>query len=145
MQSPMQILQGRNASPDLSNAVRKQLGIQPEIVRNSDKHAVLPKHDLCLGQQVMYQDSARKCWYPAVIDSLCSEARSYKISTRGGIVHRKTQSPYSSLIFKYFKCLISENWIYSVFIVFTSVCNCPCNGIHAVQSCMHTCMSLNIK
>ena len=35
MKSPMQILQGRNARSDLpmSNATRKQLGIQPEVVR----------------------------------------------------------------------------------------------------------------
>ena len=43
-------------------------------------------------QQVMYQDSTSKCWYPAVIDSLCPGPRSYKISTRDGIVYRKTQS-----------------------------------------------------
>ena len=60
----------------MSNAARKQLGIQPEIIRNSDKHAALPTHDLNVGQQVMYQDSASKCWYPAVIDSFCSEPRS---------------------------------------------------------------------
>ena len=94
MKSPMQILQGRNARSDLpmSNAARKQLGIQPEIVRNNDKHAVLPMHDVHVGQQVMYQDSTSKCWYPAVIDSLCPEPRSYKITTRDGITYRKTQS-----------------------------------------------------
>ena len=56
MQSPMQILQGRNTRSDLpmSNAARKQLGIQPEIVRNSDKHAALTTHDLHVGQHVMF-------------------------------------------------------------------------------------------
>ena len=49
MQSPMQILQGNNARSDLPNAARKQLGIQPEIIRNSDKHAVLPTHNLHVG------------------------------------------------------------------------------------------------
>ena len=46
MQSPMQILQGRNARSDLpiSNAARQQLSIQHHKVRNSDKHAVLPTH-----------------------------------------------------------------------------------------------------
>ena len=94
MQSPMQILQGRNARPDLSmsNAARKQLGIQPEVIRNIDKHPVLPSHDLHIGQQVMYQGSTRKCWYPAVIDSLCPEPRSHKITTRDGNTYRKTQS-----------------------------------------------------
>ena len=94
LQSPMQILQGKNAGSDLpmSNATRKQLGIQPEVIRNSDKHAVLPMHDLHVGQQVIYQNSASKCWYPAVIDSLCPDPRSYKITTRDGIVYRKLQS-----------------------------------------------------
>ena len=54
----------------MPNAAMKQLGIKPEVIRNSDKHAVLPKHDLHVGQQVMYQDSASKCWYPAVIENL---------------------------------------------------------------------------
>ena len=96
----MQILQGKNARFDfpMSNAARKQLGIQPEVIRKNDKHAVFPMHDIYIGQQVMYQDSVSKCWYPAVIDSLCLEPRSYKITTRDGIVDRKTQphlKPYT--------------------------------------------------
>ena len=91
LQSSMQILQGRNARSDLpiSNNARKQLGIQPKIVRNTDKHVVLPTHDQHVSQQVMYQDATSKHWYPAVIDSLCPEPRSYKITTRNGIVYRK--------------------------------------------------------
>ena len=56
LQSLMQILQGRNARSDLpmSNAARKQLGIQSEIIRNLDKHAALPTHDLNVGQHVMH-------------------------------------------------------------------------------------------
>ena len=94
MSSPLQILQGTNSRSDMpmSNAAMKQLGIQPEVIRNIDKHAVLPLHDLHIGQQVMYQDSTNKHWYPAVIDSLCPELRSYKITTRDGITYRKTQS-----------------------------------------------------
>ena len=94
MKSSMQILQGRNTRSDfpMSNAARKQLGIQPEIVSNNDKHAVLPTHDLHVGQDVMYQDSTSKHLYPAIIQSLCSEPRSYKILTRYGIVYRKPQS-----------------------------------------------------
>ena len=72
--------------------LRNSLGIQPEVVVNNDKHAVLPMHDLYVGQQLMYQDSASKHWYPAVIDSLCPEPRSYKITTRDCIVYRKTLS-----------------------------------------------------
>ena len=54
IQSSMQILQGRNAKSDLpiSNAARKQLGIQPKVIRNRDKHVALPTHDLHVGQQV---------------------------------------------------------------------------------------------
>ena len=68
LQSPMQILQGRNARSDLSmsNAARKQLGIKPEINRNNAKDAVLAMHDLHVGQDVMYQDSTSTCWYPVV-------------------------------------------------------------------------------
>ena len=80
MKSPMQILPGRNVRSDLpmSNAARKQLGVQPEVVRSNDKHAVLPMHDLHVCQNVMYQHSASNHWYPAVIQSLCSELRGYK-------------------------------------------------------------------
>ena len=51
-QSPMQILQDRNTSSDLpmSNADRNQLCIHPKVIRNSDKHAVLPTYDLHIGQ-----------------------------------------------------------------------------------------------
>ena len=49
-------------------------------------------YDLNVGQHVMYQDSTSKHWYPAVMDSLCSEPRSYKIIKRDSIVYRKTQS-----------------------------------------------------
>ena len=94
LQSLMQILQGRNARSDLpmSNAARKQLGIQPKIIRDSDRHAALPTHDLNVGEHVIYQDSTSKHWYPAVVDSFCSEPRSYKIIMTDSIVYRKTQS-----------------------------------------------------
>ena len=54
-QLPLQILQGRSARSDLpmSSAARKQLGIQPEVLRNVDKHEVLPTHDLHVGQNIM--------------------------------------------------------------------------------------------
>ena len=59
LQSPMHILQGTSARSDfpMSNVARKQLGIQPEVIRNIEKHQVLPTHDLHVGQSVMYQDS----------------------------------------------------------------------------------------
>ena len=55
----MQILKGRSARSDLpmSNAARNKLGLQPEVLRNIDKHETLPRHDLHVGQHVMYQDS----------------------------------------------------------------------------------------
>ena len=88
----MNISQGSNARSDvpMSNAARKQLGIQPEVIRNSDNHAALPTHDPHVGQHVMFQDSTCKHWYPAVIKHLCPEPRHYKILTRDGIVYRKT-------------------------------------------------------
>ena len=94
LQSPMQILQSRNARSDLpmSKAARKELGVKPDVIRNSDNHAVLRINDLNVGHQVMYQDSASKHWYPAVIESLCPEPRSYKITIIDGIAYRKTQA-----------------------------------------------------
>ena len=82
----------------MSNAARKQLGIQPEVIRNIDKHEVLPTHDLHVGQSVMYQDSVTKKWHPGVIRSLCQEKRSYRVTTSDGAVYRKTQAhlkPYT--------------------------------------------------
>ena len=62
LQLPMHILQGRSARSDLpmSNATRKQFRIQHEVLRNIDKHEVLPIHNLHVGQSVMYQDSMTK-------------------------------------------------------------------------------------
>ena len=62
LQSPMQLFQDRSARSDLpiSNAARKQLRIQHEVLRNIDMHEVLPTHDLNVGQSVMYQYSVTK-------------------------------------------------------------------------------------
>ena len=100
LQSPMQIQQGRGSSFDLpmSNVTRKQLGIQPEVLRNSDKYKVLPTHYLYVGQSVMYQDSVTRFWHPTVIKSLCQEKTSYMITTIDGVVYRKMQAhlkPYT--------------------------------------------------
>ena len=93
---PIQILQVRSARSDLpmSNAARKQLGIQPEVIRNIDKHEVLSTHDLHIGQSVMYQNSEIKQWHPAVITSLCQEKRSYMLATSDGVVYRKMQAHF---------------------------------------------------
>ena len=96
----MQILQGISVRSDLpmSNAARKQLGIQHEVLRNINKHEVLPTHDLHVGQSVIYQDSVTKQWHPAIITGLHHEKRSYKIKTSNGVAYRKTQAhlkPYT--------------------------------------------------
>ena len=44
----------------LSKAARKQIGTQPEIIRNSDKHVVLSTNALNVGQHAMSQDSTSK-------------------------------------------------------------------------------------
>ena len=96
----MQVLQGRSTRSDLpmSNAARKQLGIQLEVIRNIDKHEVLPTHDIHVGQSVMHQDSVTKQWHQAVITRLCQEKRSYMINTSDGVVYRNMQAhlkPYT--------------------------------------------------
>ena len=100
LQSPMQILLGRNARSDLPmcNAARKQLGIQSERIRKVDKHKVLPTCDLHVGQCVMYQYSVTKQWHPVVITSWCQEKRSYMVTTSNCVVSRKMQAhlkPYA--------------------------------------------------
>ena len=76
----------------MSNAVRKKLSIQPEVIRNIDRYEVLPTHGLHIEQIIMYQDSVTKQWHPAVITSLCQEKRSYIINTSDGVVYRKMQA-----------------------------------------------------
>ena len=73
LQPPMQILQSRSARSDLpmSNVARKQLGLDPRQPRNKYKNEHLPSHDLHLGQDVMFQDSTSKWWFPTIITSLC--------------------------------------------------------------------------
>ena len=90
----MQILQNRTAKSQLpmSHAARKQLGLSSDHLRVKNKNANLPSHDLCVDQDVMFQDSIRKRWFPATITSLCEEPRSYKIDTRDGVIYRKMQA-----------------------------------------------------
>ena len=63
----MQILSSRAArsSLPLSNAAKKQMGIQSEELRHRHKNQYLPTHDLSLNQTVMYQEAVNKKWYPA--------------------------------------------------------------------------------
>ena len=90
LQSPVQILQNRTARPDLpmSNVARHQLGLNSEQFRSEYKNEHLHSHDLHLCQHVMYQDSTDKQWIPATIASICSEPRSYKITTKEGVTYQ---------------------------------------------------------
>ena len=76
----------------MSNAARKQLGLDSEDLINICKHDHLPTHDLQVGQDVMFQDLTSKQWYPATIISLCQEPRNHNIKTSEGVNYRKTQA-----------------------------------------------------
>ena len=76
----------------MSNAARKQKGLDCEQLRNKSKNEQVPSHDLHLNQAVMYQDPSDKRWYPATITRLCQEPRSYSITTKQGVQYRKTQA-----------------------------------------------------
>ena len=94
LQSPMQILASRSARSNLpmSNAARKQKGLDCKHLRTQCKNEQAPLHDLHLDQAVMYQDPNDKRWYPATITRLCQEPRSYLITTKQGVQYRKTQA-----------------------------------------------------
>ena len=61
LQSPLQMLQNRTARSQLpmSHAARKQLGLGSDQLSVKNKNAQLPLHDLCVGQDIMFQDSIR--------------------------------------------------------------------------------------
>ena len=94
LQSQMQILSSRSARLDLpmSSKARKQLGLDCDNLRNKNKNEHLPLHDLHIDQEVMYQDSKSKQWYPATITRLCKDPRSYIITTKKGVQYSKTQT-----------------------------------------------------
>ena len=91
---PMQILSSRatRTSLPMSNAARKQVGLQSKDMRWRPKNQYLPTHDLSLHQTVMYQDPVSKKRYPAKITILCDEPRSYIITTEEDTQYRKTQT-----------------------------------------------------
>ena len=76
----------------MSNAARKQLGLDCEDLRIKYKNEHLPSHDLHIDQEALYQDSTSKQWYPATLTRLCKEPRSYIITTKEGVQNRKTQT-----------------------------------------------------
>ena len=93
MQTPMQMLQNRTNRSQLpmSYTARKQLELSSDQLRVKNKNAHLPLHDLCVGQESMFQDSISKGWFAATIISLCEEPRSYRKATRDGVICWKTQ------------------------------------------------------
>ena len=93
LQSPMQMLRSKSTRSVLpmSNAARRQCGLSPKQLRVKTKNEHLPSHDLCVGQDIMFQDSISKRWFQATITSLCKGPRSYKITTDDGVTYRKMQ------------------------------------------------------
>ena len=75
LQSPMQILQSRQAHTDLplSHAVKVKMGINhtprttAEILHVKDKSVSAPTHDIPIGQHVMYREPNDGRWYPATV------------------------------------------------------------------------------
>ena len=73
LQSPMQILQGRQACTGLpfSHATKIQMGINhaprptAEIFCMKKKSQFSPTHDIPVGQHVMYRELQDTKWYPA--------------------------------------------------------------------------------
>ena len=105
-QSPMQILQGRQACTDLplSHAAKVQMGInhapQPtaEILCVKDKLLSSPTHDIPIGQKVMYREPNDKRCYPATVIQQLPEKRSYLFRMKDNVVYRKMQvhlKPYT--------------------------------------------------
>ena len=94
LHSPMQILTSRSAESNLpiSNAARKQLGLDCKDLRTKYKNEHLPSYDLHLNQVVTYQDPKTKRWFPATITKLSQEPGSYIITTKEGVQDRKTQT-----------------------------------------------------
>ena len=93
--SQMQMLQQRSARSQLalSNAACRQFGIATEQpTTNKNQH--LPLHDL---QEVMYQDSVTKRWFPATIKALCPEPRSYHILKTKGVIYRRTHNHFKTI------------------------------------------------
>ena len=100
LQSPMQIVQGRQACTDLSllHAVKVKMGINhtprptAEILCVKDKSLSAPTHDIPIGQHVMYREHNDGRWYPASVILQLSEKRSYIIKTHDNVMYRKMQS-----------------------------------------------------
>ena len=99
LQSPMQILQGRQAHTDLplSHAAKVKMGINhaprptAEILHVKDKSLSAPTHDIPIGQNVMYREPNDRRWYPTTVIQQLPEKRSYFIKTNDIVINRKMQ------------------------------------------------------
>ena len=80
----------------MSNAARKQKGLDCEHLRTQSKNEQMQSHDLHLDQAAMYQDPNDKRWYPATINRLCQEPRNYLITTKQGVQYSKAQAHLKS-------------------------------------------------
>ena len=99
LQSPMQILQGRQACTDLfllhAAKVKMDINHTPsptaEILCVKDKSLSAPTHDIPIGQHVMYRDPTDGRWYPATVIQQLPEKRSYIIKIHDNVRYRKMQ------------------------------------------------------
>ena len=97
LQSPMQILQGRQACTDLplSLAAKVQMGInhapQPtaEILCVKDKLLSSSTHDIPICQNIMYREPNDKRWYLATVIQELPEKRSDLIRMKDNVVYKK--------------------------------------------------------
>ena len=99
LQSPLQILQGKQACTDLplSHAAKVKMDINhaprptAEILHVKDKSLSAPTHDIPTGQNVMYREPIDRRWYPATVIQLLPEKGSYPIKTNDNVIYRKMQ------------------------------------------------------
>ena len=99
LQSPMQIVQGRQTCTDLplSHATKVKMGINhaprpnAEILCVEDKSHSVPTHDIPIGQNVVYREPSDKRWYSTTIIQQLPEKRSYLIKTHDNVIYRKMQ------------------------------------------------------
>ena len=106
LQSPMQILQGRQACTDLPlfHAAKVQMGINhtpkptAEILCVKDKLLSLPTHDIPISQNVITGNPMTKDGIQQLLSNGYPEKRSYLNRTNDNVVYRKTQvhlKPYT--------------------------------------------------
>ena len=78
----------------MSNVARKQLGLDPEQLRSKYRNEHLPSHDLHLGQDVIFQDSTSKQWFPATITSLVFRTKKLQDNYKRGCHIQENSSPF---------------------------------------------------